>query len=122
MPELEFGQPSDEGTKLLVLLGGERAPLAVGAAAAVLQALVLRQGRVELGLQEGEEEVQQVDAQAVGDDVPALGEEDAQEEGEEEEDGAGPAVGDVGGGGVEVGLVFLREKSLRCFGWMGCRW
>jgi hypothetical protein len=110
VPELELGQPADEGAKLLVLLGGEGAALAV-ARAAVLQALVLRQGRVKLGLQEGEEEIQQVDAQAVGDDVPALREEDAQEEGDEEEDGTGPAVGHVGGRGVEVGLVFLREKG-----------
>jgi hypothetical protein len=34
-------------------------------------------------LEEGEEEVEQVDAQAVGDDVPALDEEDAEEEEEE---------------------------------------
>ncbi len=63
-------------------------------------------------MQEGEEEVQQVDAQAVGDDVPALGEDDAQEEGDQEEDGEGPALGDVGGRGVEVGLVFLRGASV----------
>lgn len=60
-------------------------------------------------MEEGEEEVEQVNAQAVGDDVPALCEDDAEEEGEEKGCCKGPAVGDVGGGGVEVGLVFLLE-------------
>lgn len=57
----------------------------------------MRQRRVKLRLQEREEEVQEVDAQAVGDYVPALGEDDAEEEEEEERDCEGPAVGDVGG-------------------------
>lgn len=63
-------------------------------------------------MQKGEEEVQQVDAQTVGDDVPALGVDDAQEEGDQQEDGEDPAVGDVGCGGVKVGLVFLRLASV----------
>ena len=58
-------------------------------------------------MQEGEEEVEQVDAEAVGDDVPALDGEDADCEEEEEEDCGGPAVGNVGGGGVEIFLIFL---------------
>jgi hypothetical protein len=58
-------------------------------------------------LQEGEEEVEQVDSQAVGNDVPTLREDDAEEEEEEEGGCKRPAVGNVGGRGVEVGLVFL---------------
>ena len=62
-PELELGQAADEGAELLVLLGGQRRARAV----AVLERLVLRQRRVELGLQEGQEQVEQVDAEGVAD-------------------------------------------------------
>jgi hypothetical protein len=62
VPELELGQAADEGAELLVLLGREAAD------GAVLHVVVERiVGRVELGLQEGEEEVEQVDAERVGD-------------------------------------------------------
>jgi hypothetical protein len=57
------------------LLRRQRAPVPI--TIAILEAFVLRQGRIELGLQEGEEEVEEIDAQAVGDDVPALREDDA---------------------------------------------
>jgi hypothetical protein len=107
MPELELGQPPDKRPELLILLGGQGAPAGLSVRAAVLQPLILRQRRIEFRLQEGEKEVQQVDAQAVGDDVPPLGEDDAEEEEDEEEGGECPPVGDVGGGGVEVGLVLL---------------
>ena len=78
---------------------------------AVFEAFVVIDRRIEFGLQEGKEEVKEVDAKAVGDDVPALGSEDADEEGGQDEDGGAPAVGDVGGGSVEVFLVLLREVS-----------
>lgn len=61
MPELELGETADEGTELVVLLGGE-----TGGVIAVFQTFVLRKGRVELGLQEKEEEVQEVDSERVG--------------------------------------------------------
>ena len=60
VPELELGQAADEWAELLVALGRE------GADGAVLHLVVERiVGRVELGLQEGEEQVEQVDAQGV---------------------------------------------------------
>lgn len=62
VPELELRQTADERTELVVLLGGQ-----AGGGVAVLQTLVLREGGVELGLQEEEEEVQEVDAKSVGD-------------------------------------------------------
>ena len=102
MPELELGQPPDEWSELLILLRGQRA-----ASVAVFEPLVLRERGVEFRLQEGEEEVQEVDSEGVGNDVPALGYDDSEEEEEEEAGGADPSVGDVGGGGVEVGLVVL---------------
>lgn len=61
VPELELWQPSNEGPELLVLLcrqGPSRAVLHL-----VIDGLI---GRVELGLQEGEEEIEQVDTEGVG--------------------------------------------------------
>lgn len=112
VPELELGETADERTEFVVLLHGQ----AGSGGVAVFQTLILRQGGVELGLQEEEEEVEQVDAEGVGHDVPSLGEDDSQEEDEEQDDGAGPAVGCEWGGGVEVGLVLLCEVlvSLSC--------
>lgn len=46
-------------------------------------------------------------------DVPALGEYDAHEEEDQERGGADPAVGGVGGGFVEEGLVALEKRSVR---------
>lgn len=57
VPELELGEATDEGPELVVLLGGQ-----AGGGVTVFQALVLRERRVELGLQEKKEEVEQVDA------------------------------------------------------------
>lgn len=91
VPELELGQSADEGAELLVLLGGERPDRAV--LHVVVHGLV---GRVELGLQEGEEQVEQVDAERVCDDVPALRDEDADEEEEDGDAGADPPVEDKG--------------------------
>lgn len=46
MPEFEFGEPSDEGPELFVMLRGERF--------AVFESFVLGERGVEFGLQEGE--------------------------------------------------------------------
>ena len=59
-PELKLRKTADEGTELVVLLGGETRVITI------FQAFVLRKGRVELGLQEKEEEVQEVDSESVG--------------------------------------------------------
>ena len=107
MPEFELGQPADKGPEFLVLLGRQAA-----AGVAVLDAFVLGERRVKLGRQEGQEEVQEVDSKRVGDDVPALGDDDAEEEEEEDCHAAQPAVGYVGGGFVEVGLVSLCRRSV----------
>lgn len=61
MPELKLGQAADEGAELLVLLGRERTEAAVFHV--IVEGLV---GGVEFGLKEGEEEVEEVDAEGVG--------------------------------------------------------
>lgn len=61
MPKLELGQPPDERTELLVLLGRERAR------PAGLEFVVLFERGVKFGGQEGEEEVEKVDAEGVAD-------------------------------------------------------
>jgi hypothetical protein len=62
VPKLELGQPAHERTELLVVFRrqGRRVVLELG------------EGRVDLGREEQDEEVEVVDAQAVGDDVPTL--------------------------------------------------
>ena len=55
-PELELRETADEGTELVVLLGGETG------AVAIFKAFVLGEGGVELGLQEEEEEVKEIDS------------------------------------------------------------
>lgn len=62
VPELELRQSPDEGSELLVLLGRKRADRAVFHI--VIQSLV---NRVELGLQEGEEKIEQVNPQGISD-------------------------------------------------------
>lgn len=98
VPKLELWEAAHKGPELLVLLGGE------ATCVSVLHTLILLQRGVELGRQEGEEQVQQVDAQRVGDNVPALCDEDAQPEQQEQHTRADPSVGVVGCGLVEVGL------------------
>lgn len=66
-------------------------------------------GRVELGREEGEEEVEQVDEECVADNVPALGEDDAQHEEEEQTSGGRPSVERIRRGGVEECLVPLLQ-------------
>lgn len=58
MPELELWQSSDKRPEFFVLLRRQ-------AALAIFQPFILRQGWVEFGLQECEEEVQQVDSEGV---------------------------------------------------------
>ena len=61
VPELELGEPPDEGAEFLLGFGGQ------GGLAAVLERFVLAEGGVEFGLEEGEEEVEEVDAERVAD-------------------------------------------------------
>jgi hypothetical protein len=63
MPELELWQTTDERPELLVLLGRE----AGGAGVTVLKTLILSERGVELGSQESEEQVQEIDAECIGD-------------------------------------------------------
>jgi len=86
VPELELRQSPDEGPELVVLFCGEAGHvLGLG-----LGGLELRVGRVDLGGQEGQQEVQVVDGQRVRHDVPALFEYDAQHEGRDKNDGKNP--------------------------------
>ena len=61
MPELELGKTADEGPELVVLLGGQ-----AGGRVTVFQAIILGAGRVPFWLEEEEEEVEEVDAESVG--------------------------------------------------------
>jgi len=71
----------------------------------IFQPFVLGQARIKLGLEECQEQIEQVDAETIGDDVPALGDNYAKEEEEEHKHRGRPPVGDEGGGFVKVGLV-----------------
>lgn len=102
VPELELGEATDEGAELVVLLGGK-----AGGGVTVLKAFVLGEGGVEFGLKEEQEEVQEVDAEGVCDNVPSLSEDDSQEEDKQEDDGADPPVGCVGCQSIEGRLVLL---------------
>jgi len=64
VPELELGQAADERSELVVLLGGKAGR---GAGVAVLQAFILCERGVELGCQESEEEVKEVNSESIGD-------------------------------------------------------
>lgn len=101
MPELELGQSSDKRSEFIVLLCGKPRALAI------LQSFILRQTGVEFRLQECEEQVQQVNAETVCDNVPALRDDDAQEEQDKERSGCRPSVGDKWGRLVKVGLILL---------------
>jgi hypothetical protein len=54
---------------------------------------------------------QSLSNQSVHTNVPALRDDNAQEEEEQEHAGAYPAVGCVRGRGIEVGLVFLMQMA-----------
>lgn len=62
MPELELRQAADEGSELLVLLGGETG----GTRIPILKTLVMGEGGIEFGSKESKEEVQEVNAESVG--------------------------------------------------------
>lgn len=62
MPELELGQAADERAEFIILLGWQ-----AGSGVAVLQALILGDGGIPFWLEEEEEEVEEVDAESVGD-------------------------------------------------------
>ena len=117
VPELELRQPPHERAELVVLL--RRQP----ARRAVLHALVLLERRIELGRDEGEEDVEQVDAERVRDlamldrsrrvkrqgrtNVPPLRDDDAHDEQEEQHARADPALPHVRRRLAEVALVYL---------------
>jgi hypothetical protein len=63
VPELELGQTADEGPEFLVFLGRETRRSGV----TVLEALVLGKRGVELGSQKSEEEIQEINAERIGD-------------------------------------------------------
>jgi hypothetical protein len=102
VPELELGKATDEGLELLVRLGGQ------GADGTVLHVIVeLVVGGVELGLQEGEEEVEEVDTERISDDVPSLGQKDTKEEENQTHAGADPSVQNIRRRLVQESLVLL---------------
>lgn len=61
LPKLELGEAADKGPELLVLLGRERADSTVFHV--IIEGFV---GRVKLGLEESQEEVEQIDAKGIG--------------------------------------------------------
>lgn len=61
VPELELGEAADKGAELVVLFCGKAV-----ACVAVLKAFVLGERGVEFRGEEGEEQVQEVDAEGVG--------------------------------------------------------
>jgi hypothetical protein len=63
MPELELRQAANEGAELVVLARGQGRRAAVQAVVSVRRS----NRRVEFRRQEGEEQVQKVDAEGVGD-------------------------------------------------------
>lgn len=105
MPELEFGKAAHERLELVGRLCGKVS------AAALLHILGGLETRVELGRDEGEEQIQKVDAESVCDcervsgeadekldlmgrrtNVPALSQEDAQTEHQEDDTSSDPSV------------------------------
>lgn len=67
-PELEFAQTTDERSELLIVILGMRSSLGQSRAFFKLgRGRVSGKGRVEFGLEEGQEEVEKVDEEAVCD-------------------------------------------------------
>lgn len=87
VPELEFRESAHEGTELLIRLGWQSRPIIC---------IIMWKCRVNLGSEEGKEEVEVVDAESVADNVPALPEHDAHHEAEDESQREGPARSRVG--------------------------
>lgn len=102
VPELELGQTTHKRLEL--------AALRAAAVCGQLRSLVIVQVqfRVDLGREEGDEQVQVVDAQRVRHDVPALFREDAQQEQEDQHDGAAPSNPCVRCQPVQLALVYLQ--------------
>jgi len=100
VPELELWQATDEGSKLLIAFGGKAADVAI--LHVVFKIIV---GGVELGLEESEEQVEQVNPERICDNVPSLCDKDADEEEDEGNAGTDPAVHDVGCGLVKKSLI-----------------
>lgn len=86
VPELEFWESPHEGTELLIGLGRQPRPIII----------IMWKRRVNLGSEEGKEEVEVIDAESVADNVPALPQHDAHHEAEDESQREGPARGRVG--------------------------
>jgi len=109
VPELELWEAADEGTELLVLFRRE----AAGRAVFHLGVYGFVRG-VEFGLQEREEEVQEVDSQRVCHDVPSLRDEYSQEENHEEPNGSHPSVRNIWSRFVQPCLVLsLKPRGMR---------
>lgn len=87
VPELKLRKSADKGLELLIGLGRQ------GAYRAILHIIVgLFVGGVEFGLQESKEQVQKVDTERISNDIPALRNQDSQEEKHETDNCADPSV------------------------------
>ena len=64
-PELPLWQPTDEGSELVIALRRELLSHILGATLEFVGEQVILQGWVEFGLQEGEQEVQEVDGEGI---------------------------------------------------------
>lgn len=91
LPELEFGKAADEGAELVGSTGWE--------SGAVLDL------RVNLGREEANQEVKQVDTEAVGDDIEALNQVHAYGVDENDYETGDPTVEDVWDSFVQQVLV-----------------
>uniref|UniRef100_A0A1Y1KKZ9 Uncharacterized protein n=1 Tax=Photinus pyralis TaxID=7054 RepID=A0A1Y1KKZ9_PHOPY len=75
VPKLELGKTPNEGLELLILLGRE------GPYGTIFHVLVDRiVGRVKFGLEESQKQVEQINAERIGNNVPSLDEKNAHEE------------------------------------------
>lgn len=106
MPKLELWQSSDKGLELVRALGLLCGQLAL---LGVLHLHVALERGVELGLQKGEEQIEQVDSKRVADHVPALGGDDSDHEHRQQHAKRHPSVELVGHGAVHVVLVNLQH-------------
>lgn len=105
VPELELGQAAHERLEFATL---GPAPVCWQLGALLI---VQVQFRIDLGREEGNEQVQVVDAQRVGDNVPALLREHPQQEQENQDDGRAPSQSRVRCQSVQLALVYLQGVS-----------
>lgn len=103
VPELELGQPPDEGPELLVLVGRKHVWT-------IFISIQLCHCRIYFGSEEGQEKIKMVDCKSIGHDVPTLGYHDPANEGAEEQHRGHPPAGGVGGPPVEHQLVGLSQS------------